>query len=84
LEAVEKFAEANTYMGNHEWGKAEDSFRKTLLLDGSVAKYHAGLASLFMILQRYKEAEAEYTAAVLLDLDNANYRRLVKVARSKR
>ena len=71
-------------MGSHQWDQAEQSFRKTLLLDGSVAKYHAGLGSLLMVLRRWGEAEAEYVAAVLLDLDNTDYRRLVKEARSKR
>jgi Flp pilus assembly protein TadD len=71
-------------MGSHQWDQAEQSFRNTLLLDGSVAKYHAGLGSLLMVLHRWDEAEAEYVAAVLLDLDNAEYRRLVKEARSRR
>lgn len=84
LGAIEAFEEANSYMGAHQWGKAEESFRKTVLLDGSVAKYHAGLGSVLMLLEKWKDAEAEYTAAVLLDLDNPVYRRLVKEARSKR
>jgi len=84
IAAVEEFANAKGYMGNHQWDKAEQSFRKTLLLDGSVARYHAGLASLLMVLRRWDEAEAEYLGAVLLDLDNAEYRRLVKEARSRR
>jgi predicted Zn-dependent protease len=82
--AVGTFAEAKAYMGAHQWTQAEQSFRKTLLLDGSVAKYHAGLGSLLMVLRRWDEAEAEYVAAVLLDLDNTDYRRMVKEARSKR
>ena len=84
LAAVEAFAEANSYLGSHQWINAEESFRKTVLLDGSVAKYHAGLASVLMLLEKWKDAEAEYTVAVLLDLDNPVYRRLVKEARSKR
>jgi hypothetical protein len=49
-----------------------------------VAKYHASLAKLFSLLRRYEEAIAEYTAATLLDLDNPEYRRLLKEARTKR
>jgi hypothetical protein len=49
-----------------------------------VAKYHASLAKLFSVLRHYEEAIAEYTAATLLDLDNPEYRRLLKEARTKR
>jgi hypothetical protein len=84
LAATDVYAEAKAYMGQHLWNKAEASFRETLLLDGSIAKYHAELASLLMILGRYEEAEAEYSAALLLDVDNVSYRRLLKAARSKR
>lgn len=84
IAAVGVFAEGNAYMGSHQWAKAEESFRKTLLLDGSLAKYHVALGSVLMILEKWKDAEAEYTAAVLLDFDNPTYRRLVKEARSKR
>jgi beta-barrel assembly-enhancing protease len=82
--AIESFAEANGFMGSHQWNKAEESFRKTVLLDGSVAKYHAGLGSVLMLLGKWKDAEAEYTAAMMLDLDNPVYRRMVKEARAKR
>lgn len=82
--AIESFAEANGFMGSHQWSKAEESYRKTVLLDGSVAKYHAGLGSVSMLLGKWKDAEAEYTAAMMLDLDNPTYRRMIKEARSKR
>jgi predicted Zn-dependent protease len=82
--ASEKFLEAQRFMGSHKWKEAEAAFQETLLLDGSVAKYHASLAKLFTLLRRYDEAVAEYTAATLLDLDNAEYRTLLKQARSKR
>ena len=82
--AIESFVEANAFMGSHQWSKAEESFRKTVLLDGSVAKYHAGLGSVLMVLGKWKDAEAEYTAAMMLDLDNPVYRRMVKEARAKR
>jgi tetratricopeptide (TPR) repeat protein len=82
--AIEKFAEAQRLLGSHRWKEAEEAYRETLLLDGSVAKYHASLAKLFSLLRRYDEAIAEFTAATLLDLDNDEYRRLLKEARSKK
>jgi tetratricopeptide (TPR) repeat protein len=84
LAAIDVFEQAKAYMGQHLWSKAEASFREALRFDGSVAKYHADLASLLMMLGRYDEAEAEYSAALLLDVDNTAYRRFVKQARSKR
>jgi hypothetical protein len=84
IAATEKFEDAQKYFGTHDWKRAEAAFRETLLLDGSLAKYHAALAKLMMVLRRYDEAVAEYTAATLIDLDNAEYRKLLKEARSKR
>jgi tetratricopeptide (TPR) repeat protein len=84
VSAVGAFAEANRYMGSHQWNKAEAGYRETLALDGSKAAYHAALGKVLMVLGRYEEAEAEFTAAVLLDLDNTEYRKLVKSARSSR
>lgn len=82
--ATEAFADGNAYVGSHEWAKAEQSFQKAVLFDGSVAKYHAALGSLMMLLHRWVDAQASYSAAVLLDVDNAEYRRLLKEARSRR
>jgi hypothetical protein len=78
------FAAAENYLGSHNWAKAEESYRVALQFDGSVAKYHAALGSLLMTQKRWAEAEAEFSAATLLDLDNPDYRRLLKEARSKR
>lgn len=83
-EGAVAFTRGKSYIGSHEWSKAEASFREALRLDGSVPEYHAALGSLLMTLKRWDEAEAEFAAAVLLDVDNTEYRRLLKTARSKR
>lgn len=78
------YARGKAFIGNHEWAKAEQSFREALQSDGSVALYHAALGSLMITLKRWNDAEAEFAAAVLLDVDNPEHRRQLKVARSKR
>jgi len=45
--------------------------------------YHAELGRIFMVEERWAEAQASLSAAVLLDVDNAEYRRLLKEARSR-
>jgi hypothetical protein len=72
------------YLDRHEWGNALESLRKAVRFDGSVAKYHAALGSVEMILGHWEEAEAEYTAASLIDVDNAEYRAQIKEARRHR
>lgn len=81
---VRAFAEANTHVRNHEWVKAEQSYQRAVLYDGSVAEYHVALGRLMMILHRWEDAQASFSAAVLLDVDNAEYRRLLKEVRSRR
>jgi hypothetical protein len=71
-------------MDRHEWGAAEAAFREALGLDGSVAAYHAALGDMLMVGDRPRDAEAAYTAAVLIDLDNAEYRARLKEARARR
>jgi hypothetical protein len=82
--ALDAFNQGNAYVGAHEWAKAEQSFQRAVLFDGSVAKYHAALGSLMMLLHRWADAEASYSAAVLIDVDNADYRRLLKESRARR
>ena len=82
--AVGFFQEGQKLLGAHEWERAEQSFQKAILLDGSSAKYHAAMGSLMFMLRRWADAEASYTAAMLIDVDNDEYRRKVKEARSRR
>lgn len=82
--AVKVFEDGQTYLARHEWGKAEENFRTAVLLDGSVAAYHAGLGSVEMILEKWAEAQAEYTAALLIDASNEEYRRHLVEAQQHR
>lgn len=75
------FEAGRSSMGSHEWGKAEGWLREAIRLDGSQAAYHAELGRVLMVEYRWPEAEAAFTAAVLRDVDNAEYRRLLKEAR---
>lgn len=82
--AVVAFDEGVVFMGNHAWTKAANSFRIAIRNDGSVAKYHASLGQVLMVHHQWLDAQAAYTAAVLLDLDNPEYQRQLKKARSSR
>ena len=82
--AVGAYAVGRLYFDRHEWGRAEDWFRQTLLLDGSLASYHAALGSVEIVLEKWEEAEAEYTAALMLDLSNQEYRAQILEARRRK
>jgi predicted Zn-dependent protease len=84
IAAIGTFNVAKVYFDRHDWGTAEDWFKKTLLLDGSMAEYHAALGSVEMILQKWEEAEAEYTAASLIDVVNQDYRAQILEARRRK
>lgn len=72
------------YLGRQDWAQAEDAFKKAVRLDGSVAVYHAKLGEVEMVLAHWEEAEAEYTAASLIDVDNQEYRARIKEARGRK
>jgi predicted Zn-dependent protease len=72
------------YLGRQDWAQAEDAFKKSVRLDGSVAACHAKLGEVEMVLGHWEEAEAEYTAASLIDVDNQEYRARIKEARSRK
>jgi Tfp pilus assembly protein PilF len=72
------------YLGRQDWAQAEDAFKKSVRLDGSLATYHAKLGEVEMVLGHWEEAGAEYTAASLIDVDNQEYRARIKEARSRK
>jgi len=82
--AVRVFADGKTSFARHEWGSAEGMFRQALRLDGSIAEYHAALGSVEMVLGKWEEAEAEYTAASLIDVNNSQYRSMILEARRRK
>jgi len=54
-----------------------------VLYDGSEPRYHAALGATLLKRGKRAEAEAVLSAAVLLDVDNAEYRRLLVAARQR-
>jgi hypothetical protein len=67
----------------HLWDRAEQKFREATQLDGSVAAYHGALGAMLLKLGHPHEAEAVLSAAVLLDVENAEYHRLLLEARAR-
>ena len=65
------------------YAQAEARFREAVLYDGSEARYHAALGEILIKRGKRAEAEAVLSAAVLLDVDNAEYRRLLIEARQR-
>jgi len=49
-----------------------------------MAEYHAALGAVEMLLQKWEEAEAEYTAASLIDVVNQDYRAQMLEARRRK
>jgi len=82
--AVEAFAVGKNFVDRHDWSLAEEWLKKALRLDGSVAEYHATLGEVEMVLAKWEEAEAEYTAASLIDVGNAQYRAQILEARRRK
>lgn len=76
------YQNGRAYLGDHQWSKSEGWLREAIRLDGSRAEYHAELGQLYMTLEKWPDAEAAFTAAVLLDIDNARYRQLLKESRA--
>ena len=63
--------------------QAEARYREAVLYDGGEARYHAALGAILLKRGKIAAAEAALSAAVLLDVENAEYRRLLTEARSR-
>jgi Flp pilus assembly protein TadD len=63
--------------------QAEVKYRDAVLYDGGEAKYHAALGALLLKRGKITAAQAALSAAVLLDVENAEYRRLLMEARAR-
>jgi hypothetical protein len=83
-EARTLYQDGQGLLGSHRWDDAAEKFREAISKDGSVAKYHGALGKVMMIQHKWLEAQAAYSAAVLLDLDNAEYKSQLKKARANR
>ena len=81
--ALQAYVAGHRYFLRHEWTKAESALLKAVTLDGARALYHAELGRVYTTEERWAEAQASFSAAVLLDVDNPEYRRLLKLARSR-
>ena len=82
--AVPLYEQGMVHFGAHRWGQAKAQFKRALILDGSVASYHAALGEVLIVEEDWAAAAAEFTAALLLDVDNAAYRARLKEARSRK
>jgi hypothetical protein len=65
------------------YAEAEVKYREAVLYDGGEAKYHAALGALLLKRGKIAAAEAALSAAVLLDMENAEYRKLLTEARAR-
>ena len=81
--ALEAYEDGNEALHLRLYVQAEDRYREAVLYDGSEARYHAALGAILLKRGKRAEAEAALSAAVLLDVDNAEYRRLLVEARQR-
>jgi len=81
--ALQAYQDGNEALELRLYDQAEARFREAVLYDGSEARYHAALGSTLLKRGKRAEAEAVLSAAVLLDVDNADYRRLLVAARQR-
>jgi Zn-dependent protease with chaperone function len=82
--AVPAYRRGMEHLGAQRWSLAKAQFKEALRLDGSVAAYHAALGEVLLIEEDWAGAAAEYTAALLVDVDNHEYRARLKEARSRK
>jgi predicted Zn-dependent protease len=81
--ALQAYQDGNEALELRLYALAEARYREAVLYDGSEARYHAALGSTLLKRGKRSEAEAVLSAAVLLDVDNAEYRRLLVAARQR-
>lgn len=81
--ALQAYQDGNEALELRLYAQAEARFREAVLYDGSEARYHAALGSTLLKRGKRADAEAVLSAAVLLDVDNAEYRRLLIEARQR-
>ena len=79
--AREAFDDGREALELRIYERAEDKFREAVLYDGSDARYHAALGGILLKRGKRVQAEAVLSAAVLLDVENAEYRQLLIEAR---
>jgi Tfp pilus assembly protein PilF len=82
--AIPAYERGMAYLGAHKWELAKAQFKEALRLDGSVAAYHAALGEVYFVEEDWPGAAAEYTAALLIDVDNDDYRARLKEARARK
>jgi len=81
--ALQAYQDGNEALELRLYDQAEARYREAVLYDGSEARYHAALGATLLKRGKRAEAEAVLSAAVLLDVDNADYRRLLVAARQR-
>jgi hypothetical protein len=81
--AFQAYQDGNEALELRLYDQAEARYREAVLFDGSEARYHAALGATLLKRGKRAEAEAVLSAAVLLDVDNAEYRRLLVAARQR-
>jgi hypothetical protein len=81
--AIEAFDDGREALELRLYQQAEDKFREAILYDGSDARYHAALGGILRKRGKRGEAEAVLSAAVLLDVEKAEYRQLLLEARKR-
>jgi tetratricopeptide (TPR) repeat protein len=81
--ALQAYQDGNEALELRLYDQAEARFRDAVLYDGSEARYHAALGATLLKRGKRAEAEAVLSAAVLLDVENAEYRRLLVAARQR-
>ena len=79
--ARESFDDGREALELRLYERAEDKFREAVLYDGSEARYHAALGGILLRRGKRVQAEAVLSAAVLLDVENSEYRQLLIEAR---